>query len=67
MSSHTRCWPQAERPGLQPLLPYVRQFYASNSMYVWQDASGQSHEVRQSEGGEQAREGEAVFAYLDDT
>eukprot|EP00439_Symbiodinium_sp_Y106_P066962 s895_g11.t1 len=74
---------------LQPLLPYVRQFYASDSTYVWQDAQGNSHEVQQSEGGEQGdplmpalyaiaqhfaivevntqlREGEAVFAYLDD-
>eukprot|EP00439_Symbiodinium_sp_Y106_P067404 s2042_g11.t1 len=33
-------------------MPCVRQFYASDSTYVWQDASGQSHEVRQSEGGE---------------
>ena len=38
---------------LQPLLPYVRQFYASDSTYVWQDAQGNSHEVQQSEGGEQ--------------
>ena len=73
----------------RPLLPYVRQCFASDSTYVWQDASRQSHEVRQSEGGEQGdplmparsaiaqqpalaavhaqlREGEAVFAYLDD-
>ena len=42
-----------QRPSLQPLLPYVRQFYASDSTYVWQDAQGNSHEVRQSEGGEQ--------------
>ena len=56
---------------------------------MWQDASGQCHEVQQSEGGEQGdplmpalyaiaqhpalaavhaqlREGEAVFAFLDD-
>ena len=33
--------------------PYVRQFYASDSTYVWQDAQGDSHEVWQSEGGEQ--------------
>ena len=68
-----------QRPSLQPLLPYVRQFYASDSTYVWQDAQGNSHEVRQSEGGEQGdplmpalyaieantqlHEGEAVFAY----
>ena len=39
------CWPRAK-------MPCVRQFYASDSTYVWQDASGQSHEVRQSEGSE---------------
>eukprot|EP00439_Symbiodinium_sp_Y106_P008994 s6778_g1.t1 len=65
---------------LAALLPYVRQFYASDSTYVWQDASGQCHEVRQSEAAlyaiaqhpalaavhAQPRQGEAVFAYFDD-
>ena len=71
-------------------MPKVLQAHLlTNSIYVWQDADRQSHEARQSEGGEQGdplmpalyaiaqhpafaavhtqlREGEAVFAYLDD-
>jgi len=78
-----------ERAELQPLLPYVRQFYAAQSLYTWVDAQGRSHDILQGEGGEQGdplmpglyslaghealrsvqarlRDGEAVFAYLDD-
>ena len=55
VSRHAMLAGLRQRPGLQPLLPYVRQFYASDSMYVWQDADGQSHEVRQSEGRRRAR------------
>ena len=73
------------RPRLQPLLLFARQFCASNSTSLWQDASGDSHEIRGEQGdpvmpafdaiaqhpalaavNEQLREGEAVFAYLDD-
>ena len=77
------------QPKLQPLLPYARQFYATASRYVWTDDQGCSHEVCQTEGGEQSdplmpglyslvahgalqavqsqlRDGEAVFAFLDD-
>ncbi|CAE7883168.1 unnamed protein product, partial [Symbiodinium sp. KB8] len=53
VSRHAMLAGLRQRPGLQPLLPYVRQFYASDSTYVWQDPDSQSHEVRQSEGGEQ--------------
>ena len=78
-----------DKPELQPLLPYARQFYAAPSSYTWYDGSGTAHEVRQAEGGEQGdplmpalfslaiqpalhrvqgllRDGEAIFAFLDD-
>ena len=42
-----------ERPALQPLLPYVRQFYATVSTYVWTDSHGRVHDIAQGEGGEQ--------------
>ena len=80
----------SSRPGLQPLLPYARQFYGAPSVYTWVDGNATSHEIAQGEGGEQGdplmpalhaiaqqpalhevqaalREGEAIFAYLDDT
>ena len=40
-------------PGLRPLLPFVRQFYASPSEYLWYDAAGTCHPIHQHEGGEQ--------------
>ena len=70
-------------------LPFVRMFYGSPSSYMWEDADGVEHTIRQGEGGEQGdalmpllfclgqhsaleavqdemREGEFLFAYLDD-
>ena len=70
-------------------LPFVRMFYGSPSSYMWEDAEGVEHTIRQGEGGEQGdalmpllfclgqhsaleavqedmREGEFLFAYLDD-
>ena len=40
-------------PGLRPLLPFVRQFYAAASEYLWYDAAGTCHPIHQHEGGEQ--------------
>ena len=80
----------SSHPGLQPLLPYTRQFYGAPSVYTWVDGNATNHEIAQGEGGEQGdplmpalyaiaqqpalrevqaalREGEAIFAYLDDT
>ena len=80
------------RRELHSLLPFVRQFYSSPSVYTvytWCDDDGCPHEVIQGEGGEQGdplmpafyalaqhdalcdlqgqlRDGEAVFAFLDD-
>ena len=41
------------RPQLAPLLPFARQFYGSESSYVWTDDAGAELEVLQAEGGEQ--------------
>ena len=41
------------RPQLAPLLPFARQFYGTESSYVWTDDVGAEHEVLQAEGGEQ--------------
>ena len=38
------------RPQLAPLLPFARQFYGSESSYVWTDDAGAEHEVLQAEG-----------------
>ena len=35
------------------VLPFVRQFYSSPSMYWWTDDEGGTHEIWQGEGGEQ--------------
>ena len=43
----------AEVEGANTCLPFVRQFYATTSTYIWHDHSGQPHEVLQAEGGEQ--------------
>ena len=37
-----------QRPSLQPLLPYVRRFYDSDSTYVWQDAQVDSASPREA-------------------
>eukprot|EP00969_Alexandrium_andersonii_P285119 12604203-Alexandrium_andersonii.AAC.1 len=42
-----------ERPELQSLLPFVRQFYGRQSRYFWYDDAGEAHEVLQGEGGDQ--------------
>ena len=34
-------------------VPFVRMFYGSPSSYLWEDASGVTHTIPQSEGGEQ--------------
>ena len=42
-----------DRPSLQSLLPFARQFYGRQSRYLWYDDDGQPHDVLQGEGGEQ--------------
>ena len=34
-------------------LPFVLQFYGNRSSYLWEDDPGETHEIMQSEGGEQ--------------
>ena len=41
------------RPELAPLLPFARQFYGSESRYIWVDDAGNNHIITQGEGGEQ--------------
>ena len=38
---------------LQPLLPLVSMLYGSESRFLWTDADGNTHTIRQAEGGEQ--------------
>ena len=40
-------------PDANRCLPFVRQFYAQPSTYVWQDSNGRPHPITQAEGGEQ--------------
>ena len=40
-------------PALATLLPFTKLFYGSPSTYLWTDAAGTTHQVRQGEGGEQ--------------
>ena len=40
-------------PGGDSVLPFVLQFYGNPSSYLWEDDSGDTHEIRQGEGGEQ--------------
>ena len=47
--------------GGDSVLPFVRQFYASPSSYIWQDEHGIVHDVPQGEGGEQ---GDALMPAL---
>ena len=37
-------------PGTNAMLPFVRQFYASRSRFVWHDAQGAPHMIFQAEG-----------------
>lgn len=53
ISRHALLTGLRSHPDLQPLLPYVRQFYGQPSEYVWYDGAGQAQLVRQAEGGEQ--------------
>ena len=34
-------------------IPFVRMFYSSPSVYIWEDAEGVKHSILQGEGGEQ--------------
>ena len=40
-------------PNLRSLLPLVSLLYGSESRFLWTDADGKTHTIRQSEGGEQ--------------
>ena len=40
-------------PCLRGLLPFVRATYAQPTEYLWEDAAGVRHTIRQAEGGEQ--------------
>ena len=40
-------------PSGDRVLPFLKQFYSSPSVYVWEDVMGTQHEVTQGEGGEQ--------------
>ena len=39
--------------GGDAVLPFVRQFYGHPSAHIWEDDTGNVHEVAQGEGGEQ--------------
>ena len=43
------------------LLPFVRLFYSDPSTFLWDDEVGDTHEIRQGEGGEQ---GDALMPLL---
>ena len=40
-------------PGGEQVLPFVRMFYGSPSVHLWEDDSGVVHHIRQGEGGDQ--------------
>ena len=40
-------------PGSSACLPFVRQFYAARSRFLWHDAGGRPRAIDQAEGGEQ--------------
>ena len=40
-------------PGGEQVLPFVRMFHGSPSVYLWEDDSGVVHHIRQGEGGDQ--------------
>jgi len=48
-------------PAASAMLPFVRLFYGRPSTYVWSDANGHTHDVRQGDGGEQ---GDALMPAL---
>ena len=48
-------------PSLHSLIPFVRQWYASPSRYLWRDENGTPHEIAQGDGGEQ---GDAMMPAL---
>ena len=48
-------------PELNSLVPFVRQWYASPSRYMWRDSQGTMHEILQGDGGEQ---GDAMMPAL---
>ena len=63
----------------ETVVPFVSMFYSSPSGCLWEDSDGTTHTIVQGEGGEQGdplmplfavqqqlREGEYLFAYLDD-
>ena len=35
------------------MIPFVRLFYGSPSVYLWEDDMGDTHEIVKGEGGEQ--------------
>ena len=35
------------------MIPFVRLFYGSPSVHLWEDDMGETHEILQGEGGEQ--------------
>ena len=46
---------------LNNVLPFVRQWYAGQTEFVWYDSEGQAHQITQGEGGEQ---GDALMPAL---
>ena len=45
--------------GGDSVLPFVVQFYGNPSSYLWDDDDGETHEIRQGEGGETGRSSNA--------
>ena len=48
-------------PALRDLLPFVRLWLARQSVYVWRDENGETHDIEHGEGGEQ---GDALMPAL---
>ena len=40
-------------PGARAVVPFVRAFYGTDSIYLWTDNANVTHDIRQAEGGEQ--------------
>ena len=40
-------------PSAHQMIPFVMLAYGQESCYLWRDSAGNTHEVRQGEGGEQ--------------
>ena len=49
------------QPDLEEVLPFVRQWYAGQSEFVWFDSDGEPHHITQGDGGEQ---GDALMPAL---